>query len=392
MSPGAAVRSLAAGVRRRLVGRSDARRMFLSFAPERPQRGTVLLSYLTEPFLPGFRSAVRTHTHYWEVARIAETFLELGYGVDVIRWNNQEFVPRRRYDVLVDARMNLERLAPLLGPECLKIMHCDTAHWLFHMSAQYRRLVALRERRGVSLLPEKTVAPNRGIEHADCATILGNAFTLGTYGYAAKPMHPIPLSALTEYPWQDAKDFDACRHRFLWFGSGGLVHKGLDLVLEAFAGTPEYHLTVCGPISAEPEFVKVYERELYHTPNIRTLGWLDATGPEFTRLARETLGLVYPSCSEGSSGAVVTCLHAGLLPIVSYESGVNVDPGWGVVLRQAAIEEIRVAVRSVSDRPAAQLREMARGAWEFARQNHTRERFAAEYGRVLRIILGERAA
>ena len=33
-----------------------------------------------------------------------------------------------------------------------------------------------------------------------------------------------------------------------------MVHKGLDLVLEAFAGMPEYHLTVCGPVAKEKDF------------------------------------------------------------------------------------------------------------------------------------------
>ena len=74
------------------------------------------------------------------------------------------------------------------------------------------------------------------------------------------------------------------RGRFLWIGSQGLVHKGLDLVLEAFARMPDLHLTVCGPIREEPAFEAAFRRELYATPNIETLGWVDIASPAFADL------------------------------------------------------------------------------------------------------------
>ena len=89
-------------------------------------------------------------------------------------------------------------------------------------------------------MPRRFEIPNLAIEHADCATILGNEFTINTFRYANKPLYPVPIVPAASYPWPDGKDFDACRKRFLWFGSGGLVRKGLDLVLEAFVGMPDY--------------------------------------------------------------------------------------------------------------------------------------------------------
>ena len=64
------------------------------------------------------------------------------------------------------------------------------------------------------------------------------------------------------------------------------MHKGLDLVLEAFARMPELHLTVCGPIHEEPAFEAAFRRELYETPNIETLGWVDIASPAFAELLR----------------------------------------------------------------------------------------------------------
>lgn len=375
-------------LRRRLSGVEDRR---VSLETEGEPRGRVLLSYIVDPFLlPPCAEPSYDHTHDWECREMARAWLEAGYAVDAIHWTNTRFEPERAYDVLIDPRLNLERLGPLLGPGCLKVLHAETAHHAFHNAAQRRRLAALAERRRVTLPPERLIEENRGAEHADAITVLGNEFTAGTYAFAGKPMFRVPISNPFPLPFPEGRDLPAARRRFLWFGSGGLVHKGLDLVLEAFAGTPELELTVCGPIAREPAFERAYWRELYETPSIRTLGWVDIAGPAFREVARTHLTAVYPSSSEGGGGSVVTCMHAGLVPLVTPEASVDVTPERGVVLDDPTVEGVRRAARALSARPPAELRETARAAWTFARERHTRERFAEVYRRTVGELLALR--
>lgn len=101
--------------------------------------------------------------------------------------------------------------------------------------------------------------------------MLGNEYTSRTFRYAQKLVYRNPISTPCQYPWPEDEDFGDCRKRFLWFGSGGMVHKGLDLVLEAFAEMPEYHLTVCGPVSREQDLEQACFKELHQTPNIETV-------------------------------------------------------------------------------------------------------------------------
>ena len=360
----------------------------VSLKPEGRSRGNVLFSYINAPFLlkPG-EPMPTSHTQYWESYQMVNTFLELGYSVDVINYTNCTFLPYKDYAFFIDARRNLERLAPLLNPECVKIMHIDTSHILFHNAGEASRLLALQQRRGATLQPRRFEMPNLGIEHADCATMMGNKFTSRTYNYAKKPVFCLPISTPTLYPWPKEKNFEACRKRFVWFGSGGMVHKGLDLVLDVFAAMPEYHLTICGPVEQEKDFERAYYKELYQTPNIRTVGWIDVASPEFIEIANTSIGLIYPSCSEGQCGGVVTCMHAGLIPVVSYESGVDVGSDFGVLLESCTLDEIRNAVLRISTLLSQQLQRMARKAWEFARANHTKERFAEEYRRAIDKIM-----
>ena len=351
-------------------------------------RGRVLLSYIVDPFLlPPEAEPSHAHTHDWECREMARAWLEAGYAVDAIHWTNTGFEPDGPYDVLIDPRLNLERLGPRLGPECLKVLHAETAHWTFHNPAQEARRAAVRERRGVELPPERMLEENRALEHADAVTRVGNAFTAGTYeraGGRGKPIFRVPLSNAFRYPFPEDRDLSTARRRFVWFGSGGLVHKGLDLVLEAFARLPDLHLTVCGPVDREPDFEREYWRELYRTPNIRTEGWVDAApGGRFQEIARESIAAVYPSCSEGGGGSVITCLHAGLIPVVTAEASVDVAPERGVLVPDATVDAVRRAVTGLAERPAAELDAMARAAWSHVREHHTRESFARDYRRVV---------
>jgi glycosyltransferase involved in cell wall biosynthesis len=359
----------------------------ITVKPAKASRGKVLLCYENKAFFakPG-EKVPADHTNRWESLQIAQTYLRLGYEVDVIGENNQNFVPAKNYSFFVGNRINFNRIAELINEDCVKILHIDTAHWLFHNTAQHQRLLSLQQRRKVTLPIRRSLNPNTAIECADFATILGNEFTISTYQYANKPLYRVPISAPVEYPWPENKDFDVSRRNFLWFGSAGFVHKGLDLVLEAFAEMPDYQLSVCGPIDHEREFKKAYYRELYSTSNIHTIGWVDIESRQFREITSRCIALIYPSCSEGQSGGVVTCLHAGLIPIISYESGVDVD-GFGVVLRNCSTENIKNSVQLVSGFSSNELESRARKAWEYSRANHTRERFAEEYRKSISAIL-----
>ncbi len=355
-------------------------------------RGNVLFSYYIEPFLGSYGSLLDSsdpcyyHPGYWQCTRMVQVFREFGYAIDVIWWMNDRFIPKKRYACFVDVRHNMERLAPLLNRDCIKIFHIDSAHLLFHNAAEARRLLDLRNRRRITLRERRYERLNFGIEYADCATIFGNQFTLGTFRYANKPLFPVPVSSNTLYPWTEEKNVEACRKQFLWFGSGGMVHKGLDLVLEAFRDMPDYQLTVCGPVQQEKDFETEYYKELYETSNIHTVGWVDVQSPSFIEILKKSVGMIYPSCSEGQCTGVVTCMHAGLIPIISSQTGVDVDD-FGVVLRTCSIEEIKNAVQRVAEMPADKLEVTSRKAWEYARTNHTREKFVSEYRNAIECIL-----
>lgn len=360
---------------------------FVSLKPEIGSQGNVLLALWIKPFLLKDGDPLpNTHAHNWRSLQIAKTFLDLGYCVDVIDYLNSEFVPKKKYAFFVSFRTHFERIAQRLNKDCIKIVHLDTAHWLFNNCATFKRGLNVQQRKGITLKGLRIIETNMAIECADYAIISGNRFAIETYSYLQKPLFHIPYPPCAVYPWPEEKDFDSCRKNFLWFGSSGFVHKGLDLVLDVFAEIPDYQLYLCGPIKDENDFEKAYYKELYQTPNIHTIGWVDIESPEFIEVTNKCIGFIYPSCSEGGGGSAITCMHAGLIPIVSYESSVDVED-FGIILKDSSIEEIKASIQMISSLPAEKIKSMSRKAWEFARAHHTRERTKEEYRKVIEQIV-----
>lgn len=351
--------------------------------PKAAANGRVLLSYLREAFDgQGDPRWARAYSNRQECREIAAAFLEAGLAVDVIDWDDLCFIPERAYDFCIDIHHNLERLASLLPDRCKKIFHITGAHWLFQNRAELSRLAALQARRGINLRPRRQVEPSFAIERACQATCLGNAFTAETYGFAGRPIYRTPVSCLlrSEFP---KRDYLEASRRFLWIGSWGLVHKGLDLVLEAFAETPELELTVCGPIRDESDFLEAYRHELCQMPNIRSLGWVNTGGLEFARILAEHAFVVFPSSSEGGGGSALTAMQGGLIPIVTPEASVDVGD-FGRLLASPSPEAIREEARAMASLSGSELEERSRAAWEFARLHHSPENFRRTYRNFLR--------
>ncbi len=346
------------------------------------KKGDALVSYITSPFLGADDGR---HTNIWECRQIVSILLDMGYDVDIIDWDNHSFIPTKDYRVYLDIFDNLERLAPYLN-KAVKIFHITGAHWQFMNHAEYSRLLDLKKRRGVALKPNRSVKPGLNIEYADYCSCLGNQFTIDTYAYAGKQISRIPISTTHTYSSPEHKDFSSVKNNFIWLGGSGMVHKGLDLVLEAFAGLPEHRLTVIGPVEKEADFMRTYKRELHETPNISLAGWLDLGSAEFERMRDTSVGIIYPSCSEGGGGSVITAMHAGLIPIVSRESSVDTHD-FGMTLRDCSVEEIRKTIVELSSSSTETLKERAMASWEHANTVHTRESFTEAYRTFLREIV-----
>ena len=157
--------------------------------------GHVLISYDNHGLLCKMRGQPipTSHPQFLKTIIMAQTFVDLGYDVDVIHCENQRFIPWKPYDIMVDTRLNLQRLQPYLPSTCIKILHCDTAQIVYQNAAEMGRMLAFQRRKGLTVPPNRLETPHLGVEHADYLTTCGNEFTVNTYTYADKPIFRLGL-------------------------------------------------------------------------------------------------------------------------------------------------------------------------------------------------------
>nr|WP_283106361.1 glycosyltransferase [Shewanella submarina] len=177
---------------------------------------------------------------------------------------------------------------------------------------------------------------------ADAVICIGNDVTRSTFKeqgassvYSLDPSFHAREDALTI---GQSKDFDTCRRSALWFGSYGLLHKGLDLAVEAFRENPSWTLHICGYTEAEKELLDAISLP----ENVVVHGFVNVFSEEFKALCLDCGFVLLPSCSEGLATAVITCVANGaMLPIVTKECGFDIgDNGFKIELSKLSITQV----------------------------------------------------
>ena|GEM_PF-5438162 len=355
-----------------------------SVAPGPARRA--LLSYIIHPFvLPADSPGHLMFSSFGLAKCIARALMDMGFDVDVINYDDVSFRSDEAYDlVIVHGGVNFETLFQnVLGRA--KLVYFSTGnHWGFWNDACVARFTALRARRGIDLPLDRFIrhSEQRANTLADGIVCLGNQAMVETYsGFPS-------VIALNNAAYADgffdapSKNYADGRRNFLFFGSRGSVHKGLDVVLEAFTGL-DAELYVCQSI--EPEFRVSFARELA-LPNVHDMGWVQLRSAAFHDLMRTCNCTILPSASEGQPGGIIACMHCGLIPIVSRES--NVDTGdYGVTLANCSVESVRTAVTETMAKPTAWHEAASRRTYQAAVTDFTPEVFQARFRAAVQTVL-----
>ncbi|MDQ5953194.1 MAG: Group 1 glycosyl transferase [Patescibacteria group bacterium] len=357
------------------------------------KKGNVLFSYLSSPFtLLPHEKKTDPHSNYWECQEMVRLFNVRGYDVDCIAEHNTSFLPRKKYVAYIDAEGKLDYYSKFLNHDCKKVYHVLGMYHEALNKNEMCRLQYLTKRRNVHFKPSRSLT-KRSIECVDYLEGFGNQTVHDTYKHLNKPIFPIPISVTQLYDFPTNKDYESRKKNFLFFSGGGAILKGLDLVVEAFAKLPQLNLFIIGPAVYEKDFAQEYEEELslpnikyYPRPKISSEGIILVQNIPFNEIVNSCVALVYPSSSEGTSGAVIQALHAGIIPIITPETGLDPNVG-GITLKEASVESVMEAVLEVAKKPNEELSELTKQSWNFVRKHHTKETFSREYGRFIDEIL-----
>ena len=323
------------------------------------------------------------HGLNWESAELIRQLIEKGFIVDCIYSRSGHLVKDGSpYDLFVDEQGHLDHWKQQ-RPTSKVWFYAVACHWLYWNNAEYQRLAWLYQRRGIPLTPVRQLNVLPDIAKVDIATYKGNNFTRDTFGQhkgKLEKLYCAPTMTQDKFP---ERDWGRAKKRFVFFGSTGWVHRGLDLVIEAFIGLDDLELLICG---SDQGFQAIYGSEVEQQQNIRYLGFINPQSNDFQELMQTSCGVVYPSSAEGNSGSIRQCLHFGLIPIITEIVGMDIHDIWPALPNhndQAIITAIQAQCREISNLSDAHLAERSRHFWEFSRQHYTREAYRHSLGQVL---------
>jgi glycosyltransferase involved in cell wall biosynthesis len=321
-----------------------------------------LVSYVTKPLrfkLPFNNSKVYNFSNAGIAINIVRALKDLNYAVDVIDWDDESFVPTKHYDLFIGhGGCNFERIAHHLSSDTVKIYFATGMYWKKSNEAEEERLKSFEKRHDIRLSYERKVIYSEEYANrtADGIICLGNQTIKDSFSGFPLLIN-LNIAAYSDNRYEAVKkDFAFSKDKFLFFSGQGSVHKGLDLLLEAFSGA-DAHLYICHAV--RQEFFKIYKHELNNLPNIHFIGGISLRSEKFYNLIDTCAFIIHPSCAEGQPGSVIDCMHQGLIPVVSRETGIDVDD-FGIELKSCSVEEIIKIVRDLSQRSSEWCEEMSR--------------------------------
>jgi glycosyltransferase involved in cell wall biosynthesis len=350
-----------------------------------PAFGRALLVYLVAPFR-GQRGAESQHQNARQNLDIARSLDAHGYVIDVANWDDLAIEPEYSYDLLIGVGIGTERLAQSMSDDTTKVYVGTGTDPSFNNQAEWDRIRRVEERRGCRLQPRRLAKfRSASLQYFDAIAGFGNAFTEQTY----RPHFQGPVYMFRNYEQESVphatRRAEPARRHFLYMASGGQVHKGLDLLLDAFAQRPDLHLHVCGAFLREGDFLRCYWRELFALDNVHPVGWVDTNSDLFERLASQCAYVIIPSCAEGQIGSVVTCMHAGLIPVVTPACGLDVEDA-GTILDDDSVDTIAATVADLADRPSAEVNDRSRHVLQMARSEYDRATFQRRWHQIVGAI------
>jgi len=362
----------------------------------KPAKGRALVSYALAPAgLPDDHPILNYHGCYWMSNKIVSIFSELGYTVDCIQFTNRNFIPTKKYDVFFSfSCSNLLRLVAF-APEsskAIKIWHPGTSSLVYNNAAEMKRINDLKKRRdGVVYFPKRQESDegveNRVIELADHIVVFDGKQVRGTFSEKAQnKITGVRVASSLGFVKKKSEAIPPERE-FMWHFGNGAVHKGLDLLLEVFARNPQWKLNITGAVEEERDFMKIYNKELTEMPNVVLHGRIQPDSREFTKIMKKCFAFIAPSCSESISLACATMMQAGLYPLVSRDTGIDLPQHSGIYLGTCTSEEIEEKIKKAYGLANKELERQIKETQSFALKHYSRETFTEDMRRFLSGVL-----
>lgn len=289
----------------------------------------VLICYINQPFANGI---TLDHTNTIESLEIAKAFKENGYNCDIVSSDCGRKINYEKYDILFGFG-EVFKNSFYCDKKITRLYYSTGKHPYFSNQKTIERGRAIKSNKGRFLLESLRYLKEDYLletNASDALILIGSETESLSYKkYSNVPIYNLNVSFFKIHEYIDIishKDFSESKKHFLFFSGGGLIHKGLDILLEAFSKQENFELHICAPTDSEIRFKKIYNKELYNNRYIHVYDFINLKSKTFEELLIKCAFVILPSCSEAMPTSVVNVVgNGGLIPILSKDASINID-------------------------------------------------------------------
>ena len=358
----------------------------------------VLMCHLPEAFAGD--SLPKYHSNFTECHTIAKCFDRLGYSVDCVS-RTKTGIDYSQYDIVFGINGNafMGAFSADKNIKPLKIFYSVGGETFYNYRVTAYRNRDFHDRHGFWMMTANRYVPGDVRTYyeanlSDAVICLGDEFVFkffvdedkqnSKYRWLTAFYFPTVTSSLK-------KDFTLCRKSILWFGSSGMIHKGLDIAIDFALAHPEYTLHICGGSRQETDFWNFYMPKVKACGNIYMHGFVDIESEEYMHILSQCGILLNPSISEGGAVSVLNVLGNGaLLPVYSEATGIALSKV-GVCVPNVTYKEFEEALLKLEAMPDDEFEQKAIGAHKLVKENYTLEKYEENiYNHLKQIIENNR--
>jgi len=323
----------------------------------------------------------KMHNIYFQFLAILKCLVDHGYVVDCVEKDtlNLEY-DTSSYKLILDEGDSLAYIPQHVGQK--KIFYCTGTKWSRWNSDELQRLEWFQDRYGVLIKPVRQIMPIFSDQAADYILYKGVPEQMYDFNPRASL---IQLAMPVEFePEGFARNYTG--REFVWIGGWGAVHKGLDLVIDAFEKLPHLTLHLFGAVAREPIVLKWLQGKVSANKNIHYHGFADYQSPLFQEIIKNCAGHIYPSAGENGCATLAQTAHFGLIPVTTATAN-NQANSLGFRIegagREAMIDSICKSAEHIFSLSNHAIQERSMQIMAFAKKRFTRQAFITSFNDFL---------
>ena len=326
----------------------------LDFKKKIKKDKTALVLFKTFPVFINSRKR-NTHQNNYEIIILIKSLNLNGYKVDLVDREYRGVIPEKHYDIFIGLaagnsgflfnkiaeKLTKTIIIPLcLGPNPSTSNRMINSRYKFF--CERNKLIGPLSENNLPMRMITKIDFDKTLKLSDLLMVIGTkqTFSIETYLKLGKPIfNYIPLIKKRTFKLDSKKNLN----NFICFAGNGFIVKGVDLVVDIFLDLPHLNLEIYGP-NSDSLFVEYYSEKIKNSKNIKYKGFIDVGSKEFENVCNRNSFQIFLSCSEGMATSVMTCIRYGLVPIITYESSIEVDK-FGYLIKEDDPQNIMVKAK-----------------------------------------------